>query len=125
MFDIVDVLPLAERVAVRAPARARSLADIYQEPVSVGKRGVKAPQIYSIYKCVRSWLENSLFIKAATMLVQFKVTYFFLVDSSAKPLTTISLPPSFSVTSTFRKSNLQRQRKTDRIVLQPHELNIK
>ena len=35
MFDIVDVLPLAERVAVRAPARARPLADVHQEPVSV------------------------------------------------------------------------------------------
>ena len=33
VFDVVDVLPLAERVAVLAPARARPLAHVHQVPL--------------------------------------------------------------------------------------------
>ena len=50
VFDVVDVLPLAERVAVLAPARARPRADVHQDPVYVNDT------VYAEYKL------NSYFI---------------------------------------------------------------
>ena len=55
MFDVVDVLPLAERVAVLAPARTRPLADVHQEPVYVDNailRGQGELQ-YTVYRLYR------------------------------------------------------------------------
>ena len=41
VFDVVDVLPLAERVAVLAPARPRPLADVHQVPFGWRDRVIK------------------------------------------------------------------------------------